>query len=206
MENITAAAVKDVRHPFANNQPESWRQRDPTITNGNCHGFVSRRQRRWRDKLDDGLRREFAEMFEKKYKYQAPSSNSGRQWELPEPNELFSEYYQFDSLQQLKDHLNSIKSKLNEYPIQKWCEHTSRTEPSGSLTGHLKADLGTAEFITVAWCKFFECLHHYPLVKGPQLNSLHLCEAPGAFINALNHYLYSTYKHDEVRIAFQMKH
>ncbi|CAH1975529.1 unnamed protein product [Acanthoscelides obtectus] len=54
----------------------------------------------------------------------------------------------------------------------------------------------------LAWCKFFEMLGHFPIVpeavlKEKHLNSVHLCEAPGAFVCSLNHYLVS--KHDDIQ-------
>ncbi|XP_050326335.1 cap-specific mRNA (nucleoside-2'-O-)-methyltransferase 2 [Bactrocera neohumeralis] len=133
-------------------------------------------------------------VFEKKFHYQKPKENT---WQLPSPNEAFSEYYQFDTLQQLKPKLNDVKCKLNNYTIEDWSLHTRRQDPSNEIPWRLKNET-KAEFVTVAWCKLFECLHAYPLVKGPHLNSLHLCELPGAFIAALNHYMYSTYKKEEV--------
>ena len=44
-----------------------------------------------------------------------------------------------------------------------------------------------------AWCKFYELLSLWSVLpaaceRGAPLRSLHLCEAPGAFITALNHY------------------
>ncbi|XP_055837336.1 cap-specific mRNA (nucleoside-2'-O-)-methyltransferase 2-like isoform X2 [Episyrphus balteatus] len=130
-------------------------------------------------------------IFEKKYKYsKAPG------WTLPPVDELFKEFYQFDNLQQLKHDLNATKSKLNDYVLEDWSVHTRKKDPSGEIPWKLKNDI-QAEFVTVAWCKLFECLHQYKMVKDGKLNSLHLCEAPGAFIAALNHYLHSTF--DEVQ-------
>ena len=43
--------------------------------------------------------------------------------------------------------------------------------------------------LTQAWLKFFEILVEFPeLTSNDDLKSLHLCEAPGAFISALVHY------------------
>ena len=50
------------------------------------------------------------------------------------------------------------------------------------------------ELCTQAWCKFHEILSSYDVIKPRQngeFNSLHLCEAPGAFVTSLNHYLQS---------------
>ncbi|EDW02506.1 cap-specific mRNA (nucleoside-2'-O-)-methyltransferase 2 [Drosophila grimshawi] len=141
------------------------------------------------------IRDEVEQLFEKKFQYQKPKTGA---WQLPLQEPLFSEFYQYESLQNLKEQLNGVKSKLNNYGVQEWSTHTNRRDPSGEISWRLKNET-KAEFVTVAWCKFFECLHRYPLVKQPQLNTLHLCEAPGAFIAALNHYLHSVYKHDEVK-------
>ena len=49
-------------------------------------------------------------------------------------------------------------------------------------------------FFLQAWCKFYENARSFilvpPTVVNTQcLNSVHLCEAPGAFITSLNHFL-----------------
>ncbi|XP_037715938.1 cap-specific mRNA (nucleoside-2'-O-)-methyltransferase 2 [Drosophila subpulchrella] len=140
---------------------------------------------------------ELEQLFEKKFHYQKPRGNES--WQLPPQDQaLFSEFYQFEALQGLREQLNAIKSKLNDYGVQEWSAHTNRRDPSGEVSWRLKNDT-KAEFVTVAWCKFFECLHRYPLVKTPVVNTLHLCEAPGAFIASLNHYLHSVYSKDEIK-------
>ncbi|KAH8415851.1 hypothetical protein KR222_002127, partial [Zaprionus bogoriensis] len=142
------------------------------------------------------IREEVEQLFEKKFQYQKPTDGSS--WQLPQAEQpLFSEFYQYEALQQLKEQLNTVKSKLNNYGVQEWSTHTNRRDPSGEISWRLKNET-KAEFVTVAWCKLFECLHRYPLVTQPKLNSLHLCEAPGAFIAALNHYLQSQYSQDEI--------
>lgn len=48
------------------------------------------------------------------------------------------------------------------------------------------------EIGTQAWAKMFEILSNYPLINyqsNQNWITLHLCEAPGAFISALNHFL-----------------
>ncbi|KAH8371643.1 hypothetical protein KR093_008354 [Drosophila rubida] len=141
------------------------------------------------------VRDELEQLFEKKFQYQKPASGA---WTLPlEKEPLFGEFYQYESLQNLKEELNTVKSKLNNYGVQEWSSHTNRRDPSGEISWRLKNET-KAEFVTVAWCKLFECLNRFPLVTQPTLNSLHLCEAPGAFIAALNHYLHSLHKPDEV--------
>ena len=49
------------------------------------------------------------------------------------------------------------------------------------------------EIGTQAWAKMFEILSNFPLINHHQSHekwlTLHLCEAPGGFISALNHFL-----------------
>ncbi|KNC21224.1 Cap-specific mRNA (nucleoside-2'-O-)-methyltransferase 2 [Lucilia cuprina] len=137
------------------------------------------------------------EMFEKCFLYQKYATANN--WCLPSAQELFKEYYQLESLQELKIKLNLVKSKLNDYVIEDWSLHTRRQDPAGEIPWRLKTETN-AEFVTIAWCKMYECLGRFPeLIKGPQVNSLHLCEAPGAFITALNHYMYTNYDKNEVQ-------
>ncbi|ALC42332.1 aft [Drosophila busckii] len=138
---------------------------------------------------------EVEQLFSKKFEYQKPVKET---WTLPLEQSLFSEFYQYESLQTLKEELNAVKSKLNNYGVQEWSSHTNRRDPSGEISWRLK-NKTNAEFVTVAWCKLYECLHRYPLVKKPDLNSLHLCEAPGAFIAALNHYLHSIHTKNQIK-------
>lgn len=151
-----------------------------------------------RHKPETSLYDEVMGTFDKCFVYLKPKDGI---WSLPSEDNgrgLFSEYYQFDSLQELKIKLNEVKSQLNDYPIIEWSAHTRRKNPAGEIPWRLKTDI-KAEFVTIAWCKLFECLNKCPeMVKGPQLNSLHLCEAPGAFITALNHYLFTRYSENEV--------
>ncbi|EDW77172.1 uncharacterized protein Dwil_GK22226 [Drosophila willistoni] len=145
------------------------------------------------------LHQEVEQIFGKKFQYQKPKAPQA--WQLPpdqKQNPHFGEYYQFPALLALKDNLNAVKSKLNDYGVEEWSSHTNRRDPSGEVSWRLKNET-KAEFVTVAWCKFFEVLHRYPVVSQPKLNTVHLCEAPGAFIAALNHYLHSKYQKDEIK-------
>lgn len=162
------------------------------------HGKYPKINNTARQELQTNLYDDVMETFNKCFFYQ---NQKDHHWNLPPVDVLFTEYYQVDSLQQLKVRLNDVKSKLNDYVIEAWSRHTSRKDPAGEIPWRLKSKTN-AEFVTIAWCKFFECLNRFPslLVNGGQLNSLHLCEAPGAFIAALNHYLYSRYEKEEVSI------
>ena len=50
-----------------------------------------------------------------------------------------------------------------------------------------------AEMCTQAWCKFHEVLGTFPAIAelpaARELDTIHLCEAPGAFVTSLNHFL-----------------
>lgn len=122
--------------------------------------------------------------FEKKYTFR-----KSKEWKLISPEECFQgSEYSFQSLQILKEQLNSVKSQLNNYAIEEWHQHTSQRNPGKAVVSKIKQTI-KAELVTVAFCKFFEILNQFPIVKNGTLNSVHLCEAPGAFITSLNHYL-----------------
>lgn len=104
-----------------------------------------------------------------------------------------SDYWVDDSLQGMKDRLNTCKSKLNNLPLHKWHKHTKKLNPAGTIPQELRK-VAQPELLTQAWEKFHECFHTFNL--GPRsrdFNSVHLCEAPGAFITSLNHALVSSH-------------
>ncbi len=65
--------------------------------------------------------------------------------------------------------------------------------PAGQVIYHLRRKC-RPELSTQAWCKFHEIVAGFPLVplNRPEINTLHLCEAPGAFITSFNHFLYNS--------------
>ncbi|XP_076436686.1 uncharacterized protein LOC143276151 isoform X2 [Babylonia areolata] len=105
--------------------------------------------------------------------------------------------WQYETLIAEKDKLNALKDKLSDKEMIAWHQHTNSTNLAGRVVGEVKSRYG-AELCTQAWCKFHEILASHDVVPpsvlapgGPKLNSVHLCEAPGAFITSLNHYLVS---------------
>ncbi|XP_063983407.1 cap-specific mRNA (nucleoside-2'-O-)-methyltransferase 2 [Diachasmimorpha longicaudata] len=101
--------------------------------------------------------------------------------------------WKIKALQDLKNTLNGIKNSLNDVELQSWHSHTNKMNPAGEIQWHLRTTINP-ELLTQAWCKFYENVSSFPLI--PQscldsgiLTSVHLCEAPGAFITSLNHYL-----------------
>lgn len=127
-----------------------------------------------------------SKLFEKKFDFIKNSD-----WCLPAFDYLFKDdIYEVPKLQILKSCLNTCKSKLNDNPITEWAQHTRRRNPAGDVPYKMRTEMD-GEFVTQAFCKLYECLCSYPLVdfNWKFFNSLHLCEAPGAFVTALNHYL-----------------
>lgn len=96
-----------------------------------------------------------------------------------------------DKFAMIKERLNDVKNRLNDYPLEEWSKHTHKRDPAGGIGWSLNSGIH-AEFVTKAWCKFYELLSSYPVVRrciDGRFNSMHLCEAPGAFVAALNHFL-----------------
>lgn len=133
-------------------------------------------------------------------KYFTISDNQGQMqtYMLPEPESMFEEPpWQLDNLQMLKDSLNEMKSRLNNFHLYKWQQHTNQMNKAGDIVNAVKKNT-QAELVTQAWCKFYEIASNFFLVplneiyreeNGKNFTSIHLCEAPGAFVASLNHWL-----------------
>jgi cap2 methyltransferase len=139
--------------------------------------------------IDPISRQKVNDLFEKKFVYSKPKENV---WELPLDFEKFYDYWEISELMKLKSTLNSLKDKLSDKDIVKWHEHTTFMNLAGNINTELRQTI-RPELCTQAWCKFYEIVSTYDIfnVKSDILNSVHLCEAPGAFVTSLNHYLYS---------------
>lgn len=117
-------------------------------------------------------------------------------WRLPSADQLFhSAPFLLDEMQEMKKNLNATKSKLDDIELTSWHQHTRQTNPAGDVTRHLRHTVN-AELCTQAWAKFQEIVATYKLVPDQAramciLNTVHLCEAPGAFVTSLNHYVKS---------------
>ncbi len=100
-------------------------------------------------------------------------------------------------LASMKEELNAVKSKLNRLQLETWHKHTREVNPAATVVQRVRSEANRPELLTQAWCKFTECLNRFDLVdngltKNAPFHSLHLCEAPGAFVAALNHHLGTT--------------
>ncbi|XP_014671120.1 PREDICTED: cap-specific mRNA (nucleoside-2'-O-)-methyltransferase 2-like [Priapulus caudatus] len=115
---------------------------------------------------------------------------NGGEWSLPPSSILFtSAVWQIEALQTMKRELNELKDRLSDKDIIEWGSHTAQTNKAGAVLWHLRKYF-RAELCTQAWAKLHEILCGFPLVpRGGAFNSLHLCEAPGAFVTSLNHYV-----------------
>ncbi|XP_043475485.1 cap-specific mRNA (nucleoside-2'-O-)-methyltransferase 2 isoform X1 [Leptopilina heterotoma] len=115
---------------------------------------------------------------------------------LPNSNTMFKEdAWHIKELYDIKSILNDTKSKLNNYRLNEWSEHTRKRNKAGSVIYFIDKRI-EPEFVTQAWCKFYEIVSRFPLVPNNAITnksftSVHLCEAPGAFITSLNHWLKS---------------
>ncbi|XP_076879210.1 cap-specific mRNA (nucleoside-2'-O-)-methyltransferase 2 [Brachyhypopomus gauderio] len=140
---------------------------------------------------DEKILDEVKQLFNKERSYSPPP---GVEWSLPDPSVVLRDCpWSHPPLQALKQSLNEVKNQLSDKDLAVWHQHTCSTNRAGTVTAHLRATTN-AELCTQAWAKFYEILGTFRLLpetalQNGELNSVHLCEAPGAFISALNHYL-----------------
>lgn len=141
-----------------------------------------------------GLQEEIEALFNKKFVLKA----SEETWALPDSSSMVQEPpFILEDMIAMKDELNRKKSLLNDMDIVQWHLHTRRAHKAGLVVKHLRENMH-AEMCTQAWTKFHEILNSFDLIpenahKTGKFRSVHLCEAPGAFIASLNHFLKSHY-------------
>lgn len=95
------------------------------------------------------------------------------------------------ALSALRDRLDPI---VRKHGRDAWARHTAMWNPSGQVVWHLRQH-AHVEMGTNSWTKLYEileqvegCISHEAKQRG-HLRALLLCEAPGAFVCALNHFL-----------------
>ncbi|XP_017893348.1 cap-specific mRNA (nucleoside-2'-O-)-methyltransferase 2 [Ceratina calcarata] len=117
-------------------------------------------------------------------------------YSLPKLNSIFKyPLWSVPELQELKKELNGVKNCLNNYDLDKWQLHTKLRNSAKNVIPRLKSNI-QPELLTQAWCKFHEIVSSFPLIpldyiwrNDNYFKSIHLCEAPGAFVTSLNHWL-----------------
>lgn len=141
--------------------------------------------------MDPETQTEVCGLFHKVKTYVKPSNG---EWTIPDPNvALRHASEKHCRLLALKASLNAVKNLLSDKNVQVWHQHTNSTNRAGKVMGAVRST-ANAEICTQAWCKFFEILGTFNLLpeealQNGEINTVHLCEAPGAFIAALNHYI-----------------
>ncbi|XP_030621852.1 cap-specific mRNA (nucleoside-2'-O-)-methyltransferase 2 [Chanos chanos] len=141
--------------------------------------------------FDEQILSEVQKLFNKVKSYTSPF---GREWCLPDVSTVLRDPpTSYPRLQALKHSLNEVKNQLSDKDLKVWHQHTCSTNRAGTITAHLRSHVN-AELCTQAWAKFYEILGSFPLLpdgalQRGELNTVHLCEAPGAFISAMNHFL-----------------
>ena len=89
-----------------------------------------------------------------------------------------------------------------------WGAHTAFTNRAGFVVRQIRQNHGEVELCTTAWAKMYEAIVTFDLLlaasgqlpKGnssvgclengqPAVGTVHLCEAPGGFISATNHFI-----------------
>lgn len=143
------------------------------------------------ESFDEAILEEVKRLFSKVRTYSAPH---GTEWRLPDPNVVLRDQpWSHPPLQALKSSLNKVKNQLSDKDLAVWHQHTCSTNRAGTVVPHLRKT-ANAELCTQAWAKFYEIQGTFKLLSDAalqksELSSVHLCEAPGAFISALNHFL-----------------
>ncbi|RUS31875.1 FtsJ-like methyltransferase-domain-containing protein [Jimgerdemannia flammicorona] len=113
-----------------------------------------------------------------------------------------------DRMQTMKRDLNNTRNRLNEKDIEMWHKHTRQTNFTGRVVATLRNKMDI-EMCTNAWIKMAELHSHYEFIPDADtfrshpdyadtFSSLHICEAPGAFIASTNHFLRQIHR-DKIR-------
>ncbi|ESO09477.1 hypothetical protein HELRODRAFT_150382, partial [Helobdella robusta] len=138
--------------------------------------------------LEDDVKQIIAGYFDRKFYYTNQTDEN-----LPNLQLNCQPAWDVNQLQEIKRFLNEAKNNLSTIDIKVWHCHTQEMHKGAKIVPFVKGNV-KCELCTQAWCKFHEILCSFPhLVKleCENFNSFHLCEAPGAFVASLNHYLVS---------------
>lgn len=114
-------------------------------------------------------------------------------------NNLSNEIKLFDSPLWSNEYINHLQWQLNQVCLeledkdrQEWARHTNQMEESSWILPTVR-DTIDPELLTRAWLKMRELLGKFNLLAnlqpGQDVNGLFLCEAPGAFVTSINHWI-----------------
>lgn len=81
--------------------------------------------------------------FNKKFHYSCSSSEKWDLCDIARPHEP----YNSEEFRLMKEHLNEVKSKLNELSIEIWSEHTRNMNPAGEVVWRVRNET-KGEFVT----------------------------------------------------------
>ena len=93
--------------------------------------------------------------------------------------------------------LNKTKDAIDHIDIEAWRKNNKKTLLAKNVIWFIQSEK-RIEMPTKAFCKMYEILCQYEgalglSVHGSSFKSVHLCEAPGTFVSATNHFLRSRY-------------
>lgn len=97
-----------------------------------------------------------------------------------------------DYICHLKSQLYELCLQLEDKDSQEWSRHTNKMEESSWILPTVRNTVDP-ELLTRAWLKMREILGKFDLLAGlrpgQSVNGLFLCEAPGAFVSSVNHWI-----------------
>ncbi|OTF77931.1 ftsJ methyltransferase domain-containing protein, partial [Euroglyphus maynei] len=109
--------------------------------------------------------------------------------------DLVENEWEINHLANLRCTLNGCKSQIGEFPSMHWNRHTDYTEISTGIKEQIirRFRRKIPPVLTRAWIKFYDILCTFNLINldSNNVRVMFQCEAPGAFINATNHFIKS---------------
>ena len=145
------------------------------------------------EQLSWPMQEKILNLFKRKFFYDSP----GRDDDFSKPinvSRIHSDIWEIQDYMDMKSKMNELKCSLNDKDVIQWHIHTKRVNPARKIVLRILRSF-RPDFCTQAWCKFYEIAYNYIRIDTcmPYF-SVHLCEAPGAFIASLNHYLHTNGK------------
>lgn len=126
------------------------------------------------------------------------SYNKNPNWTLPSISKIYtSPIYEEQKFQEIKEKMNNEKDKILEnYSVEHWKEIKDKHALNPKIVKVLKMTLKCGN-VTRNWCKLYEILKTFPLVKSGKINSVHIGDQHGGMITALNHYIHCNFEEVE---------